>query len=76
MKKVKKYHQLAQNQKKYQHYPLGVSGNYGLSDVITALRWVQCNAKAFGGDPDRVTLYGCSSGGAAVWSLIASPMGV
>lgn len=50
------------------------SGAYGVLDQIEALRWVQRNAKAFGGDPTRVTVFGESAGGAAVCTLIASPL--
>lgn len=56
-----------------EHDPLGVSGNYGFSDQVTALQWVQRNVKAFGGDPTRVTLIGCSSGGSSLWNLLAVP---
>jgi len=56
-----------------EHDPLSVSGNYGFSDQVTALQWVQRNAKAFGGDPTRVTLIGCSSGGYSLWNLLAIP---
>lgn len=53
---------------------LGASGNYGFSDQITALRWAQRNVEAFGGNPDRVTLIGCSSGGTSIWNLLAAPL--
>lgn len=47
--------------------------NNGLRDVLFALQWVQDNIAAFGGDPQRVTLFGESAGGGVVTTLLACP---
>jgi para-nitrobenzyl esterase len=52
----------------------GGSGNYGLFDVLAALRWVKRNAAAFGGDASRVTIFGESAGAVNTCSLVASPL--
>ena len=51
-----------------------VSGNYGLLDQMAALRWVQQNIDRFGGDPQRVTVFGASSGALDICDLMASPL--
>jgi para-nitrobenzyl esterase len=52
----------------------GVSGNYMFLDLISSLEWIQRNIAAFGGDPDNVTIFGQSGGGAKVSFMIASPL--
>ena len=53
--------------------PDNISGNYGLLDQVAALRWVQRNVGAFGGNAGRVTIAGESAGALSVMYLMASP---
>ncbi|WP_370950194.1 carboxylesterase/lipase family protein [Amycolatopsis sp. cg5] len=51
----------------------GAPANRGLLDQVAALTWVRDNVRAFGGDPDRVTVFGQSAGGGSVASLLVMP---
>ena len=52
----------------------GHTGNYGLYDQMTAIRWVRDNIAAFGGDPDNMTIMGQSAGAASVQLQCQSPL--
>ena len=56
----------------YAYLP-GVPANRALLDQVAALRWVRENIAAFGGDPDRVTVFGESAGAGAIASLLVMP---
>lgn len=51
----------------------GAPANRGLLDQVAALQWVRDNIRVFGGDPDRVTVFGQSAGGGSVAALLAMP---
>ncbi len=55
-------------------YPDAPKGNYGLEDQIAALSWTVRNIKAFGGNPNQITIAGQSAGAMSVQCLLASPL--
>ncbi|XP_029673790.1 cholinesterase 1-like isoform X2 [Formica exsecta] len=55
-------------------YHKKAAGNQGLKDVIMALQWIQKNISQFGGDPNNITIFGESAGGAIVHYLTISPL--
>jgi para-nitrobenzyl esterase len=53
--------------------PDHISGNYGIEDQQAALKWVRRNIRAFGGNPDKVTVFGESAGGLSTFVNLVSP---
>lgn len=51
----------------------GIDSNIGMLDQIEALKWIKKNIALFGGDPDCITIFGCSAGGMSVSTLMAMP---
>jgi carboxylesterase type B len=49
------------------------SANSGVQDLVAALQWVKDNAAQFGGDPQNITIFGESGGGAKVLTLMGTP---
>lgn len=54
-------------------YGDGYRGNYMLTDMVTALKWIRDHIRDFGGDPDRITIMGESAGATAAQDLLISP---
>jgi para-nitrobenzyl esterase len=54
--------------------PEKISGNYGSLDQIAMLRWLKGNIAAFGGDPNKIFLFGTSAGGGNICALMTSPL--
>jgi len=54
-------------------HPEEAKGSYAFMDQIAALKWVQQNIAAFGGDPENVTIFGFSAGGVSIHSLLTIP---
>ena len=54
--------------------PNHASGNYGALDQIAAIKWVKNNIAGFGGDPDKITIWGQSGGARSVNWLVATPL--
>jgi len=50
-----------------------LDGNFGFSDQLQALQWIQQNIVDFGGDPTQVTLFGQSAGGTSIRAHLISP---
>jgi para-nitrobenzyl esterase len=56
-----------------EEHPEEMKGSYAYMDQIAALKWIQENIEAFGGDPNNVTIFGFSAGGVSVHALLSIP---
>lgn len=54
--------------------PEKISGNYGSLDQVAMLKWLKANIAAFGGDPNKIFLFGTSAGGGNICALMTSPL--
>ncbi|HUT56172.1 MAG TPA: carboxylesterase family protein [bacterium] len=54
--------------------PNGAAGGQGSLDQVAAIKWVHDNIRNFGGDPDNVTIFGESAGGASICTMVATPL--
>lgn len=51
-----------------------ISGNFGITDQVMAMKWIQRYIKIFGGDPDKVTLFGADSGASSILAHLTNPL--
>ena len=52
------------------------SANVGIMDLVASLEWIRDNIEEFGGDPNNVTIFGESGGGAKILTLMATPAAI
>lgn len=52
---------------------IDISGNFGLLDIVLALKWIKSNIKYFGGNPLKISIFGQSAGAAIISALMLSP---
>ena len=66
-------HELSRRRRRFRPHR-GAPANRGILDQVAALRWVQDNIAAFGGDPGNVTVFGQSAGAGCIAALLVMPM--